>query len=312
MSMENNENNIPVNEAEATLIKKLVGVENLFVIFSLRTKLPFAVCDTETFDDEILVFDKPEHVHPVLTRLKEEGNPVEVGVIAQKDRLNFFASLCTMGVNCIVFNGYSDVEERVQLDRVVRTPKGKTPDGQPWIENPSLYLTGVYFMQAVARNVKREETAELTEMREEIVAHYSNGNFLIVFNEQGQLPIMKFPNGDAYQPIFTDMFEAAKFKSDQPFKLGAVAAVKIPGLLAQEAKGIVVNPATICLQLPIIRQAPKQVQPQQAAPVQGTGENAQPQNPAQAAPAQEAPKRPSFHSLAEEVAAEAEKETSDK
>lgn len=303
---EKNENNIPVNEAEAALIKKLVGVENLFVLVSLRTKLPFAVCDSETFDDEILVFDKPEYVHPVLTRLKEEGNPIDVGVISQKDRLNFFASLCTMGVNCIVFNGYSDVEERVQLDRVVRTPKGKTPDGQPWIENPALYLTGVYFMQAVARNVKKEETSELTEMREEIVAHYSNGNFLIVFNEHGQLPIMKFPNGDAYQPIFTDMFEAAKFKSDQPFKLGAVSAVKIPGLLAQEAKGIVVNPATICLQLPIIRQAPK-VQPRPAAPAQPQ-EAGQPQS----APVQEAPQRPSFHSLAEEVAAEAEKENSEK
>lgn len=300
---EKNEKNVQEMEAEAMLIKKLVGVENLFVIFSLRTKLPFTVCDPETFDDEILVFDKPEHVHPVLTRLTEEGNPVQAGVISQKDRLNFFANLCTMGVNCIVFNSSSDVEERIQLDRVVRTPKGKTPDGQPWIENPALYLTGVYFMQAVSRNIKRQETAELTQMREEIVAHYSKGNFLIVFNEQGQLPIMKFPNGDAYQPIFTDMFEAAKFQSDQPYKLGAVEAVKIPGLLAREAKGIVVNPATICLQLPIIRQAPKQVQPGQTAPA-----------PAAEQPAQDSvkpimqPQGVNYRNLAEEVEAEAAKE----
>ena len=257
----NNENNIQMTEAETELVKKLVSVENLFVILSTRTALPFVSCDPETFDDQILVFDAPANVHKALEALKVDNNPIDVAVIHQKDRLNFFASLCTMGVNCVVFDRYSETESRIQLDKMVKTPKGRTPDGQPWIENPSLFLTSMYFMQAVARNVKREETSELTEMREEIVAHYSQGTYIIIFNEKGQLPIMRFPNGDAYQPIFTDMFEATKFKTDQPFKIGAVPAMKIPGLLAAEAKGIVVNPNSVCLQLPVMRKVP---QPQEA------------------------------------------------
>ena len=264
----NNENTNQLTEAEAALVKKMVSVENLFVILSTRTSVPFVLCDPETFDDQVLVFDKPENVHKALEALKGENNPIDVAVIHQKDRLNFFANLCTMGVNCVVFDAYSETEESIQLERMVKTPKGKTPDGMPWIENPSLYLTAIYFMQAVARNVKREETPELTEMREEIVAHYSKGNFIIAFNEKGQLPIMRFPNGDAYQPIFTDMFEATKFKADQPFKIGAVPSAKLPGFLSPEAKGIVINPNSVCLQLPIIRKAP---QPQQA-PAQNPAE----------------------------------------
>ncbi len=257
-----NENNIQLTEAEAALVKKLVGVENLFVILSTRTAVPFAVCDPETFDDQILVFEKPECVHKALEQLRVDNNPIDVAVIPQKDRLNFFANVCTMGVNCVVFDAYNETEEKIQLDRFVRTPKGMTPNGLPWVENPSLYLTAIYFMQSVARNTKKEETPELTEMREEIVAHYSKGNFIILFNEKNQLPIMRFPNGDAYHPIFTDLFEATKFKTDQPCQIGAIPAVKIPGILAPEAKGVVVNPNTVCLQLPVIRKVVPR--PQQA------------------------------------------------
>lgn len=258
----NNENKIQVTEAEAAIIKRLVGVENLFVILSTRTALPFVVCDPVTFDDQILVFDKPENVQKALEQLRVDNNPIDVAVIAQKDRLNFFANMCTMGVNCVAIDAYSESEEKIQLERFVKTPKGVAPNGLPWIENPSLYLTSVYFMQEVARNTKKEETPQLTEMREEIVAHYSKGTFIILFNEKNQLPLMHFPNGDAYHPIFTDLFEATKFKSNQPCQIGAIPAVKIPGVLAAEAKGIVVNPNTVCLQLPIIRQAVPQ--PQQA------------------------------------------------
>lgn len=251
-NMENMENNVQGNKAEEEMIKKLFGTENLIVLISLRTKQPFVVCDNDTLDDQILVFDKPEYAHTALTRHREEGNPVEVAVIAQKDRMNFYASLCTLGVNCVVFNAYSEVEERFQLSDFIGAPK-TMPNGQPWIDNPSLYLTAAYFMQAIARNKTKEETAELTELREEIVGHYANSTFIILFNEKGQLPALRFENGDSYHPIFTDMFEAVKFKADQKVSMGAIPSVKIPTILAQEVKGVVINPNTVCLQLPIIR-----------------------------------------------------------
>ncbi len=258
-----NENNVQLTEAEAQTLNRLIGTEKLFAIISKRTMLPFVECDAETFDDEVLVFEKPEFVQKALIRLSEAKNPLDVALITQKDRLNFFANLCTMGVNCVVLDAGAEDEGRIQLDRLVKAPKGMTPDGQPWVDNPALHLTAIYFMQAIARNVNKEMTQELADLREEMIAHYSTGNFVVMLNEQKQLPIMKFPNGDAYHPIFTDLFEASKFKVEGAVMRAIVPSPSIPNILSPEAKGVIVNPSGVGLQLPIIRQAQNPA-PQQA------------------------------------------------
>lgn len=258
-----NENNVQFTEAEEKTVGKLIGTEQLFAIISKRTMLPYVECDQETFDDQVLIFEKPEYLQSTVVRLAEAKNPIDVVVIPQKDRLNFFSSLCTMGVNCVVLNPGTEEEGRIQLERLIKAPKGTTPDGQPWIENPSLHLTAIYFMQAIARNVNKEMTQELSDMREEMIAHYSTGNFIIMLNEQGQLPIMKFPNGDVYQPIFTDLFELSKFRVEGANMRAVIPAVNIPNILSPESKGVIINPRGVGLQLPIIRQAPK-LNPQQA------------------------------------------------
>ena len=261
-----NENNMQFTEAEAKTVSKLIGAEQLFAIISKRTMLPYVECDQETFDDQVVVFEKPEYLQNTVVRLAEAKNPIDVVVIPQKDRLNFFSSLCTMGVNCVLLNPGTEDEGRIQLDRLVKAPKGVTPDGQPWVENPALHLTAIYFMQAIARNVNKEMTQELADMREEMIAHYSTGNFIIMLNEQGQLPIMKFPNGDIYQPIFTDLFEASKFKVEGATMRAIVPAANVPNILSPESKGVIVNPRGVALQLPIIRQAPNPQQNPQQAP----------------------------------------------
>ena len=259
------ENIGPLTEKE-NIVKALIETENLFVIISKRTAIPFVECDKTTFDDQVLVFDKPEYVHNVLKRLYEEKQPVDAAVIARKERINFFASLCTMGVNCVLFNGYSEAEQRIQLDDIIRAPKGIMPDGQPWIENGAFHLTAIYFLQEIAKNPTEEAAPTIEALKEELLAHYSKGNFIIKLNDKGQLPIIKYPNGDSYQPIFTDIFEASKFNVEGTANIGAILAEKIPNVLSPNAKGVVVNPAGIGLQLPILRPTMQQPQPRPVQP----------------------------------------------
>ena len=87
---------------ETQVIERIVKTENLFVIISKRTAIPFVECDKNTFDDQVLVFDKPEYVHNVLKRLYEEKQPVDAAVISLKERINFFASLCTSRSSSLV------------------------------------------------------------------------------------------------------------------------------------------------------------------------------------------------------------------
>ena len=67
------------------------------------------------------------------------------------------------------------------------------------------------------------------------------------------VPLLKQKNGDAYQPIFTDIIEFGKFNSKNQFKAIAVTADKIPSILVKEAKGVVVNPFGVNLQMPITK-----------------------------------------------------------
>lgn len=82
---------------------------------------------------------------------------------------------------------------------------------------------------------------ELKEMQEEILADFTRGTYITAFQEGAGVPLLKQKNGDAYQPIFTDIIEFGKFNSKNQFKAIAVTADKIPSILVKEAKGVVVN-----------------------------------------------------------------------
>ncbi len=65
------------------------------------------------------------------------------------------------------------------------------------------------------------------------------------------MPLLKQQNGDSYQPIFTDMLEFNKFNRENFFKASVMTADKITGALAKGARGVVVNPMGVNLQLPM-------------------------------------------------------------
>ena len=97
-------------------------------------------------------------------------------------------------------------------------------------------------------------------MQEELLAHFSKGRYIFPIRKDGNgVPLAKLPNGDVYQPIFTDILEFQKFNREDQLKAVVVDAPKIPQVLAAEAKGVILNITGINLPLPINRpkQAPK-------------------------------------------------------
>ncbi|MFR8016377.1 MAG: SseB family protein [Clostridiaceae bacterium] len=152
-----------------------------------------------------------------------------------------------MGVNCLMVDQYMESECRIQLPELVSRPGQNKPDApedekKTWIENPSLHLTALYFMQELRKQKYETMPDELKEMQEEILADFTRGTYITAFQEGAGVPLLKQKNGDAYQPIFTDIIEFGKFNSKNQFKAIAVTADKIPSILVKEAKGVVVNP----------------------------------------------------------------------
>lgn len=225
------------------------------MLMSLCTKMPFVMCDPETFDDEVFLYEKEEDIKREGQRFLDQKIPLQIAKIDNKQFLHFYSNLFTMGVNCLVFNGYMEDEYKLQLADLVNRPGQNLKEGQIWVENPGLHLTALYFMQEVRRQKFEKLPKELQELQEEILADYGKGTYLAPFNEENGVPLLKQQNGDSYQPIFTDMLEFNKFNRENFFKASVMTADKITGALAKGARGVVVNPMGVNLQLPITKRA---------------------------------------------------------
>lgn len=255
---------VKMSPEKAAAVRVLSTSKELFVLMSLCTKMPFVMCDPETFDDEVFIYEKEEDIKREGQRFVDQKIPLQIAKVENKQLLNFYSNLFTMGVNCVVLNGYMPGEFKLQLADMVNRPGSNMPEGKVWIENAGLHLTALYFMQEVRRQKLSELTDELKSMQEEILADYGRGTYIAAIHENNGVPLLKQSNGDAYQPIFTDVIEFRKFNKDNKFKAAVVEAAKIPNVLAAEAKGVVVNPFGVNLQLPITRK--------QAAPAPKTDE----------------------------------------
>lgn len=226
----------------------------LYVIISAVTKVPFVVCDDETYDDQILLYYRAEDAREKAKELLEAKYGAVVAKLEDKQLLAFYTSLYTMGVNCLAVNQGTDTAVSVQLsDLVIRKKPEELPEGKKQVENPAFHLTAMYFMQEMQRHAGEEPTQQMKDLQEELLAHYKEGTFIAVIQEDGQIPFLKQKDGSIYQPIFTDAVEFQKFNKNKKLKTAAIPASKIPEFLIPGAKGVAVNPLGVNVQLRVAR-----------------------------------------------------------
>ncbi len=236
-----------------TVLQKLRNSEAIYVIMSGCTRMPYVVCDEETFDDEIFLFFNEEDAKKEMKRLLEEKNPVQVMKVEKQSFLVFYLTLFPMGVNCMVVDKGTKGQTSVQVEDLVRRPKEeKMPDGKVRVENPQFHLTALYFMQGMRKQPAEEEKEKLQELYEEMMVHFQEGSYIVAVKEEKEVPILKQKDGQIFQPVFTDYPEFQKFqnfnKTDK-FRAAVVEAGKIPEILTKEAVGVTVNPFGVNLQL---------------------------------------------------------------
>ena len=128
------------------------------------------------------------------------------------------------------------------------------------VENPEMHLTAIYLMQELRHQTGGEVTDQIKELQEELLAHYQKGTFLISVQEDGQIPVLKQKDGSMYQPIFTDIAELRRFAGDKKLKMLAIPSAKIPEALIPDARGVVINPLGVNVQLTVHR--PKKEKPE--------------------------------------------------
>ena len=247
-----NDNSTTVTKQETLAALRTPG--ELYVIMSGATRLPFVFCDEETFDDEIFLYYRADDAKEKAKELQGKRYASAVVKLEDKQLLAFYTSLYTMGVNCLAVNSGTDTEISIQLsDLVIRRKPEELPEGKRPVENPALHLTAIYFMQEMRRQAEPQPTEELNKLQEELLAHYGKGTFVAAVREDGQVPILKQKDGSIYQPLFTDMLEFQKFARGEKMKMAVIPAAKIPGILVGEAKGVVINPFGVNVQLQVAK-----------------------------------------------------------
>lgn len=247
-----NDNSTTVTKQETLAALRTPG--ELYVIMSGATRLPFVFCDEETFDDEIFLYYRADDAKEKAKELQGKRYASAVVKLEDKQLLAFYTSLYTMGVNCLAVNSGTDTEISIQLsDLVIRRKPEELPEGKRPVENPALHLTAIYFMQEMRRQAEPQPTEELNKLQEELLAHYGKGIFVAAVREDGQVPILKQKDGSIYQPLFTDMLEFQKFARGEKMKMAVIPAAKIPEILVGEAKGVVINPFGVNVQLQVAK-----------------------------------------------------------
>ena len=194
---------------------------------SLCTRQAYVVCDEETFDDEIFMYFDGEEARAAAKKLADEKTPVTAGRIEGKQLLMFYTSLHTMGINAIVVRE-GENETLIQLEELVK--RIEQPEGKVWVENPSLHLTALYFMQEFRKQPNQQITGQMRQLQEEIAANFEKARFIMaVSTEEKGLPLVKLNNGDVFQPVFTDVLEFQKFNRENKFRPVVIESQKLPG-----------------------------------------------------------------------------------
>ncbi len=261
MSENREENkNVEIPAGKVELLKRLTNAESeFFVVMSACTKLPYIVCDEETYDDEVLLYFDETEVRAEFERLMGEHIPVNVTKLTTKQMLFFFTSLFTMGVNALLVH-HNGEKTIVQItDIVKKKEKDQMPEGANWVENPELHLCALYLAQTLRAPAKEDITEKVREMQEELTAFFRQGRFIFGLLQEGQgTPLVKLKDGKVYQPMFTDVLEFQRFNKENKFRPVIVDGANLQKVLPKEANGIILNMMSVALPL-MIGQAAGQV-----------------------------------------------------
>ena len=163
-------------------IRNIQRAPEVYTIASACTRMPYVICDPDTFDDEVLVYMKLEDAQNAAKALAAKKEPVSLVKVENKQLLRFFSNLYAMGVNCVVIGQGLESEISLQLSEIVhRADTEELPEGKIRVENPELVLTALYLMQKTQRLHQGEGESEVKQLQEEVMAHFSRGRYIVAF-----------------------------------------------------------------------------------------------------------------------------------
>ena len=131
--------------SEQDAIKELQTRDNVFVAYSQATKLPYVVCDEESFNDQVWIFATEEEIKEFGKQKVGEKILLMGMKYERKDYPRLYGTLYAIGVNSVVWvNGEDKIE--IEVSRIAKQAdfSNLEPKKQP-LFNPTLQMSGGHF-----------------------------------------------------------------------------------------------------------------------------------------------------------------------
>ena len=229
-------------------VKELQNREMVFVAFSQATKLPFVKCDEETFNDQAWIFSTEEGIKEFGKKLLDDKIILMGMRFNKKDYPRLYGIFYAIGVNTVM---WVDGEDQVEVDLpdiAKQADMSKIePDKSPLL-NPTLQLSGIYFMQEARRPVEQDQHGNLRELEEEFLVNLRKSEYLMTMDVDPEdpkkisIPYLKNKKEEILQPVFTDVMELDKFLKGKKLRVVKVPFSKLPDLMIENANAYVINP----------------------------------------------------------------------
>lgn len=117
-----------------------------------------------------------------------------------------------------------DGEDKIEIDLpdiAKQADLSKLEPAQRPLLNPTLQLSGIYFMQELRRPVEKEQHGNIRELEEELIVNLRKSEFLLAMDVDPEnpkkinIPYLKNKKDEILQPVFTDVMELEKFTKRQ-------------------------------------------------------------------------------------------------
>ena len=222
------------------IIKKLQNLDEMLVAYSAVTRMPFAICDDESFNDQVWIFTDQDKLKTFAEKYKEEKKLILPVKVQKKDASMFYMNLFAMGINEVVFCD-GDQENKIELTKIVRMPDvDALPENRKPILNPQLQLSAAYFLQELRKPGVEPDREALKDLEEEMSANLARSTYLM------PVDVEKDEEG---KEIFSDTGELVKHYRGKEVqnRLIQVRFDQLSRYMIKDVQGYVLNPEGINL-----------------------------------------------------------------
>lgn len=229
-------------------IKELQTRDAVYVAYAQATKLPYVKCDEETYNDQAWLFSTEEGIKAFGKKMIENKILLMGMKYEKKDYPRLYGTFYAIGVNTVV---WVDGEEQIEIDLpdiARQTDMSQIEPSKRPLLNPTLELSGIYFMQELRRPVEKDQHGNLRELEEELIVNLRKAEYLIPMNVDPEdpkkinIPYLKNKKEEILQPVFTDVMELEKFTKGKKMRIAKVPFAKLPELMIEKAIAYAVNP----------------------------------------------------------------------